>query len=153
MNVPQLFRLQEGACLAWLPQESLRCPCPSLPEPRGQPQPQPQPAWASMSLVVAQTRKMLHPWYCLHPGSSLKSNHPTGRREKPAHLYSLIIVIMKRNAKNCTCKPLMNLWPDICLQGSWPVSYLQKQDLVLLGFDLHNQKYPQNQLIKRFIFI
>lgn len=39
------------------------------------------------------------------------------------------------------------------LQGSWPVSYLQKQNLVLLGFELHNQKYPQNQLIKCFIFI
>lgn len=149
--MPQLFRLQEGSCLAWLPQECLRCPCPSLPEPRGQPQP--QPAWASVSLVVARTRKMLHPWHCLHPGSSLKSNHPTGCRGKTAHLHSLIIVIMKWNAKNCTCKPLMHSQPDNCLQGSWPSSYLQQQDLLLLGFDLHSQKYPQNQLIKHFIYI
>lgn len=39
VNMPQLFRLQEGACLAWLSQEYQRYPCPSLPEPRGQPQP------------------------------------------------------------------------------------------------------------------
>lgn len=138
--MPQLFRLQEGARLARLPQERPSHPCPSLPEPQGQP----QPARASASLAVARARKMLHPRHRLRPDSSLESNHPTGRGEKPAHLHSLINVIMRRNAKNRTRDPLMNSQPDICLQGSWPASYLQQQDLLLLGFDLHNQKYPQN---------
>lgn len=138
--MPQLFRLQGGVRLAWLPQECLRYSCPSLPEPWGQP----QPARAAASLAVAWARKILHPQHRLHPDSSLKSNHPTGCREKPAHLHSLINVIMRRNAKNHTGNPLMNSQPDIGLQGSWPTSYLQQQDLLLLGLDLHNQKYPQN---------
>lgn len=37
VNVPQLFRLQEGACLARLPQQCPRHPCPSLQEPGASP--------------------------------------------------------------------------------------------------------------------
>lgn len=140
--MPPLLGLREGAGLIQQPPGPRH---PSLPQPQGQP----QPARAGAARRLCGQGGC---WRCIlgtacsqqSPGSSLYSSHPPGCREKPAHLRSLINVIMRRNAKNCTRDPLMNSQPDICLRGSWLACYLQQQDLLVLGFDLHNQKYPQN---------